>query len=120
MATPADAPSNAKAAAAKSAAPATQIVCNEIGAKRARAKSAFDYGTEAELFHGRSRTSRRRPVGYKRFPRADAAIRFPIEDLPAELLVSSVLEVDEKRYDSREIRRLYASADYPLTRRQAA
>jgi hypothetical protein len=119
MATPADAASSANAAAAKSAAPATQIVQNEIGAKAAGAKSAF-YGTEAELFHGRSRMTRRRPVGYKRFPRADAAIRYAIEDLPPELLVSSVLEVDEKRYDSSEIRRLYASADYPLTRRTAA
>lgn len=119
MATPADAASSANAATAKSAAPATQIVQNEIGAKAAGAKSAF-YGTEAELFHGRSRMTRRRPVGYKRFPRADAAIRFAIEDLPPELLVSSILEVNEKRYDSREIRRLYASADYPLARRTAA
>jgi hypothetical protein len=120
MAAPADAPSNANAAAAKSAAPTAQIVRNEIGTKTARARSRFDYGTEAELFHARSRTGRRQPVGYRRFTEAADAIRFAIEDLAPELLLGAVLEVDEKRYDSHGIRRLYGSADYPLARRKAA
>jgi hypothetical protein len=120
MAAPADAPANANAAAAKSAAPPAQIVGHEIGAQTAPARSAFDFTTEAELYHARSRTGRRQPVGYKRFPRAADAIRFAVEDLPPELLVTSVLEVDEKRYDSHAIRRLYGSAGYPLTRRKAA
>jgi hypothetical protein len=119
MAAPADAASIANAAAAKSAAPAAQIR-KDIGAKTVRARSAFDYGSEAELYHPRSRTARRQPVGYRRFIAAADAIRFAIEDLPPALLRGAVLEVDEKRYDSHGIRRLYGSAGYPLPRRKAA
>jgi hypothetical protein len=121
MAAPANAALNANAAAAKSAAPTAQIVRkDDIGVKTAPVRSAFDYGTEAELFHARSRTARRQPVGYRRFTKAAEAIRFAIEELAPELLLGSVLEVDEKRYDSHGIRRLYGSADYPLARRKAA
>ncbi len=120
MAAPANAASNANAAAAKSAAPPAQIVRDEIGAKTAQVMSKFDYATEAELYHARSRTGRRQPVGYKRFTAAADAIRFAIEDLPPALLLGAVLEVDERRYDCHAIRRLYAGADYPLPRREAA
>ena len=119
MAAPADAPLNANAAAAKSAAPAAQIR-KDIGAKTVPARAAFDYGREAELYHPRSRSVRRQPVNYRRFTAAADAIRFAIEGLAPELLRGAVLEVDEKRYDGHEIRRLYASAGYPLARREAA
>jgi len=78
----------------------------------------FDYATEAELFSRNGwRKSRRPPLGYKRFARASDAIRFAIEELPPQLLVSTILEVAEKRYQSTEIRFLYESEDYPLARR---
>jgi hypothetical protein len=79
----------------------------------------FDYDAEAELFPTRRRMPRRQPLGYKRFEHAAQAIRFAIEDLPAELLNGAFLEVDERRYNSDEIRRLYERDDYPLARRGA-
>ncbi len=88
--------------------------------------AVFNYGTvaelfptkiEAELFPSKSRKLRREPIGYGRFARAADAIRFAIEDLPSELLSHACLEVDEVIFDCGEIRRLYESDRYPLTRR---
>ena len=76
----------------------------------------FDYDAEAELFPGFARASRRQPVGYRRFSRAAEAIRFAIEELPPESLAGAALEVGEERFDSRAMRQLYESPDYPLAR----
>ena len=90
---------------------------------------AFDYGTVAELlparaitelFPSKSRKHRRQPIGYGRFARAADAIRFAIEELPSELLPNACLEVDETVFDCDDIRRLYESDAYPLTRRATA
>jgi hypothetical protein len=79
----------------------------------------FNYSMNAELFTSKGRLHGRPPLGYRRFARAAEAIRFAIEDLPSQLLVGTYLEVDELRYSSAEIRRLYASPDYPLGRKVA-
>lgn len=77
----------------------------------------FDYHSAAELFPTRRRMPRREPFRYKRFAQAAQAIRFAMEDLPPECLIGAFLQIDEQRYGSDEIRRLYESTEYPLTRR---
>lgn len=80
--------------------------------------AAFDYKVPAELFPSRSKKGNR-PAGYRRFDTAADAIRFAIEEMPQDFLLGAVLEVDEERYDSEAIRRLYDSGDYPLARKGA-
>jgi hypothetical protein len=78
--------------------------------------TAFDYNSEAELFTNATSKTRRRSFGYRRFERAADAVRFAIEELPAQSLAGSSLEVDERRFDAAGIRDLYERADYPLAR----
>ena len=77
----------------------------------------FDYNAPAELFTGRLR-SRTQSVGYRRFARAVDAVRFAIEDLPAQSLAGASLEVGEDRFNAEGIRRLYQHTGYPLDRRE--
>jgi hypothetical protein len=91
-----------------------QVMVGQVVVEQAVA--AFDYNAEAELFPSRNKRSNRQPIGYRRFGHAADAIRFAIEDLAPEFLLGAYLEVDEDRYDSRGIRRLYESMDYPLIR----
>ncbi len=76
----------------------------------------FDYGAVAELFPVRNRKFNLHFTRYRRFDSAAEALRFAMEELPRQLLPGAVLEVDEERLDSNEMRRLYDSADFPLTR----
>lgn len=75
----------------------------------------FKYDAPAELFPSRSKKGNR-PMGYRRFASAAQAIQFAIEQLPPEFLPGTILEVDEQRFEYDEIRDLYESVDYPLSR----
>jgi hypothetical protein len=84
------------------------------------ATEPFDYSAEAEVFSRTSGKALRQPLGYRRFARAADAIRFAIEELSPQLLIGTYLEVDEERYEGKQIRRLYENEHYPLTRGIAA
>ena len=79
--------------------------------------SNFDYTAEAELFPTRSWKARSRGITYKRFDEAAEAVRFAIEELPADCLLGTYLEVDEERFNGKQIRLLYESKDYPFPRK---
>jgi hypothetical protein len=78
--------------------------------------TSFDYSCAAELFPTRSRKPRRTAHSYRRFARAADAIRYAIEELPRDLLLGACLQVEEERFGSAGIRRLYDSERYPLKR----
>jgi hypothetical protein len=84
------------------------------------AAEPFDYQAVAELFPARNRKLNRQFAGYRRFDSAADALRFAIEELPPKSLLGAYLEVEEKRFDSNAMRRLYDSAEFPLVRRAAA
>jgi hypothetical protein len=91
----------------------------EQSQKQVRDLNGFDYSAPAELFPSRIKKGRGR-VTYKRFDTAAEALRFAIEEIPAEALLGAHLEVDEARFGAQEIRYLYGSAAYPLKRGAAA
>lgn len=74
-----------------------------------------DYNVPAELYPGRHHSAPR-VARYQRFPSLAEAIQFTIEELPAGLQASSLIEADQIRYSGDAIRGLYFSDDYPLRR----
>jgi len=82
--------------------------------------ATFDYNARAELFPPRLRKSPHQRFGYRRFAAAADAVRFAVEELPRELLIGAILEVDGARYGGEQIRRLYEAGNFSLLRRSAA
>jgi hypothetical protein len=82
----------------------------------AQSDEKFDYQATAELFTSKSIRVRSRVVKYMRFNHAAVAIRFAVEQLPADVLLRAYLETNEKRYDSLGIRSLYDRPGYPFPR----
>jgi hypothetical protein len=76
----------------------------------------FDFNAPAELFPSRNRKIVNK-VKYRRFDHAADAIRFAVEELPEPLLLGAFIEIDEERLGHKDIRALYDSAEYPLTKR---
>jgi len=77
----------------------------------------FDYDAPAEVFACKSRGASPRPVTYRRFASGAEALRFAIEELPADVLFGTVVEANDNRFDAKQIRDLYDSKRYPLQRR---
>jgi hypothetical protein len=76
----------------------------------------FDYASPAELFFSRRKLRTARGVTYLRFATAAEAIRHAVEELPAAAFPGTYLEVNEERFDSGAIRRLYDAPEYPVPR----
>ena len=80
----------------------------------------FDYNEPADVFVASRRLSKRYPMAYHRFQTGAEAIRFVIEVLGADKLLATVVEGSKVRLAGAEIRSLYDSADYPLSRCEAS
>ena len=80
----------------------------------------FDYGAPAELFPRRQSTRMMGAATYMRFVAAAEAIRYAVEEIPTSSFRGTFLEVNEERFDSNGIRRLYDSTEYPLSRQPVA
>jgi hypothetical protein len=77
----------------------------------------FNFTKSAELFPAAIRKKRRAGFAYRRFDTAADAVRFAIEELPADSLNGAYLQVGEARFDKNGIRDLYDSAEFPLERK---
>src|SRR5471032_1215960 len=88
--------------------------------RRLSAMAAFSYKTSAELFPAAIRKKKRAGFAYRRFDTAAEAVRFAIEELPADSLNGAYLQVEEARFDQNGIRTLYDAEAFPLERRPRA
>jgi hypothetical protein len=79
----------------------------------------FSFDTAAELFPAAIRKKKRAGFTYRRFGTAAEAVRFAMEELPADSLNGAYLQVEEARFDQSGIRTLYESEAFPLPRRLA-
>src|ERR1700753_1251568 len=79
--------------------------------------ASFSFNTAAELFPAAIRKKKRAGFAYRRFGTAAEAVRFAIEELPADSLNGAYLQVEEARFDQSGIRTLYESEAFPLERR---
>ncbi len=76
----------------------------------------FKFSRPAELYEGRAWKGRPTAITYRRFDTAAEAVRYAVEELPGACRRACVMEVDEKRFNSMDIRKLYESIEYPFQR----
>jgi len=77
----------------------------------------FNFNTAAELFPAAIRKKKRAGFAYRRFGTAAEAVRFAMEELPADSLNGAYPQLEEARFDRSGIRSLYESEAFPLPRR---
>jgi len=73
----------------------------------------IDYAAEAQIYAIR-RTGMKPHMTHRRFPTTAEAIKFAVEELPANANV--ILEIDEDRFEAASIRQMYDATEYPLPR----
>jgi hypothetical protein len=73
----------------------------------------FDYSAPADLYAAHGRAGLR----YRRFSKAAEAVRYAVEKLPDGALRTTSIEVDDERYDAKQIRALYEDDGYPFARK---
>lgn len=76
----------------------------------------FPFEEPAEIYATPGAGARKRPMSYRRFSKSAEAIRFVIEELPQLVQRGTVMEIGDDRYELADIRALYDSEGYPLTR----
>jgi len=81
--------------------------------------NTFDYGSEAELFVASGTFAVKKALRYIPFILASDAIRYAMEELASARRGGICLEVNDERFDSTGIRRLYESEAYPLRRKSS-
>ena len=98
----------------------SSLVSTALRATKGLNDMKFDYAAMAELYPARSCKRSLGHVTYKRFEVAAEALRFAMEELPSQYLLGTYLEVEEERFDGHQIRSLYESKSYPLSRKDVA
>ncbi len=76
----------------------------------------FDYTAGAGLFH-QLRMGRSAPMSFRRFATSAEAIKFAVEELTPVMFHGAILETEDDRFGSTQIRLLYENAAFPLERR---
>lgn len=79
-----------------------------------RSLSGFDFAEPAEVFGGGNWARQSSRNSYRRFGSSAEALRFVIEELDETARRSSVIEVNEQRFNHIDARKLYESKGYPL------
>ena len=77
----------------------------------------FNYYAAAEVYTSLGNGNRQKEVvTYRRFDRSVDAIRYTVEVLAPQMQQTTSMEVGEQRFAFAQIRALYDSEQYPLSR----
>ncbi len=77
----------------------------------------FNYDASADLYVNRTGMKASQETTDRRFSTAATAIHFAVVHLSPELLQNALLDVDEERFTTDEIRSPYDVTTFPLQRR---